>query len=449
MTRVLLIGYNPPQFVPNVKIEAAHYRTWQFLEPLLDEGHAVCLCAGTRDEVAPADAVPAAWRERLAFRPIAFGAGDWVKQLQAAHDEFQPECVVAVNFSHCLYATKLQTNAPIWMEIYGDMLTIMQAIYHRRQSDRGLDTQIAFMAEVLRKGDIFSGCGRPQCHMLAGELAMVGRLNQATFGYEFTRVILPGSPSPTTVGGPELTIGKPARQFLTQHGVTDGDFVVLWCGGYNTWTDVDTLFCGLEAAMAANPHLHYVSVGASTYSAPDNVYDRFTALAAASPHAGRYHLLGWRPWAEMAAFYRESDVGINIDALHYETIFGTRTRLVEMIAAGLPVVTSLAAELSYLLHDGGAALTFAVGDGRGLGAALSSLAADPSRTARMGQTALCYARHDLSFATTTQPLRAWVAAPMVAPDRRPLSVRDRLRKHQYQARSLSRKVLWRFIDLDR
>ena len=49
MSKVLVIGYNPPQIVPKVKIEAAHYRTWQFLQPLLDDGHEVCLCAGTRD----------------------------------------------------------------------------------------------------------------------------------------------------------------------------------------------------------------------------------------------------------------------------------------------------------------------------------------------------------------------------------------------------------------
>lgn len=36
--------------VQGVKIEAAHYRTWQFLEPLLDDGHEILLCAGARGE---------------------------------------------------------------------------------------------------------------------------------------------------------------------------------------------------------------------------------------------------------------------------------------------------------------------------------------------------------------------------------------------------------------
>jgi glycosyltransferase involved in cell wall biosynthesis len=361
--------------------------------------------------------------------------------------------VVAVNFSHCLYASKLKTDVPIWMEIYGDALTIMQAAVYRMQSDRGLDIQIAFMREVLQKGDVFSGCGRAQCHMMIGELAMAGRLNRYTFGYEFTRPILPGSP-PQAQGGLAVKNDTASgtsttRDLLIPHGIIDSDFVVLWCGGYNTWTDVDTLFRGLEAAMQCNSRLHYVSVGANTYTAPDNVYDRFVAMAAASPFRDRYHMLGWRPWSEMASYYRESDVGINIDALHYETIFGTRTRLVEMIAGGLPVITSLGAELSYLLRDAGVALAFDVGDWQQLGKNLERMAGDPGLTQTMASAAYRFAQEDLSFATTTLPLRTWVQTPVLAPDKQPLPMSDRLRRVEHQARSTLRQTLWHLKGSDR
>ena len=108
MTKILLIGYNLPQIVPKVKIEAAHYRTWQFLQPLLDDGHTVCLCAGTRDEVAGADDVPGAWRAQLAYHPIAFGAGEWVgivvqRSVSSAgsrSDELHPTAGVSADGSH-------------------------------------------------------------------------------------------------------------------------------------------------------------------------------------------------------------------------------------------------------------------------------------------------------------------------------------------------------------
>ncbi len=442
MAKVLLLGYSPPPLAGDTQIEAAHYRTWQFLAPLLDAGHQVCLAA---DGPSDPSAVPPGWRPRLQMASVPYGRRGWIKALQRAHDAFGPDCVVAVNFSHCLYATRLRTPCPMWMDIYGDMLTIMQAAFYRAGSDRGLQTSLAFMRQVLRRGDLFSVCGTPQRHATVGELAMVGRLNRHTFGYEFVRVVLPGAPPCDQTPAPPA---RP-RSFLRTWGVEDGDFVVLWCGGYNTWTDVDTLFAGLEEAMARHPSIRYVSVGANTYQGPDNVYQRFLAMVERSPFRERFHMLGWRPWTEIARFYRESDVGLNIDALHYETLYGTRTRLVEMIGAGLPVVTTLGPELSYLLEAAEAARTFAIGDATALARHLVELATEPGLRDRLAANALRYAREELSFERTTRELRKWVAAPSPAPDRRALTGPERIRALSHWARAYVRQGLWRVAGLDR
>ncbi|MDQ3249987.1 MAG: glycosyltransferase family 4 protein [Chloroflexota bacterium] len=445
MSKILLIGYHPPQLLKQAKIEAAHYRTWQFLQPLLDDGHTVLLCSGVRGEAAELLPVPAAWANHLTHCPIIFGQNGWISQLQAAHDSFKPDCTIAVNFSHCLYATRLRTNSPLWMDVYGDMLTIMQAANYRAGSDRGLPTSIAFMRQVLQRGDAFSVCGKPQQHALVGELAMAGRLNRHTFGFEFAHVVLPGSPP--SLERPDFR--ATARTLLNQQGIQTDDFVVLWCGGYNTWTDVDTLFRALVWAMSQDRRIHYVSVGANTYAAPDNVYTRLLGLIEGTQQRSRFHMLGWRPWSEMKGYYQDSDVGINIDALHYETIYGTRTRLVEMIAAGLPVVTSTGAELSYLLQEGGAALTFAVGDWQGLGQHLVKLAQNRPLRDRLAQTAYSYATNQLSFATTTAALRTWVRAPKHAPDKQRHGLPSHLRAIEYGMRAFVRQGLWRAIGADK
>jgi glycosyltransferase involved in cell wall biosynthesis len=49
---------------------------------------------------------------------------------------------------------------------------------------------------------------------------------------------------------------------------------------------------------------------------------------------------------------------------HYETQLGTRTRLVEMMHYGLPVITTLGCELSYIVEQQGLGLTFPIGDAR-------------------------------------------------------------------------------------
>ena len=445
MSKILLIGYNPPWLEGNTKVEAAHYRTWQFLEPLLDDGHDLCLCANDVDGQEP-EPIPEKWANQLQYHKLPFRRQlGWIGQLQKIHDSFNPDCIVAVNFDCSLCATKLRTNKPIWMDIYGDYLTIVQVARYRAGSNRGIPTSIAFVREVLQRGDVFSVCGKPQEHAIVGELAMAGRLNAHSFGYQFAHVVLPGSPP---VNGNGTSNKHKPRTLLPQKGVPDDGFVVLWCGGYNTWTDVDTLFAAVECAMEQNPKIHYVSVGANTYEAPDNIYTRLLDKIAQSPYKNRYHMLGWRPWTEVSQYYHESDVGLNIDALHYETIYGTRTRLVEMLAAGLPIITSLGCELSDLIYDHGAGLTFESGDWQAMGKQILTLTQNPDLHHQMSKKALDYAKQGLSFNTTTAALRVWVRNPQPAPDKTPINIHKQLRRLEYQTRSIVRQVIWQLAGLD-
>jgi glycosyltransferase involved in cell wall biosynthesis len=445
MSRILLIGYPPPEMVQGAKTEAAHYRTWQFLEPLLNDGHEVLLCAGVRGEKSENGEIPSRWAANLRYQPLELDKVFWRNSLQSAHDRFRPDCTVAVNFSHCLYATRLHTSGPVWMDIYGDILTIMQGYFYRLQSDRGLTTTIRFLRDVLRCGDVFSGCGTPQEQMMVGELAMAGRLNRWTFGYDFVHTILPGCPLDPSASAQR----KRRRSVLAENQVADDEFVVLWCGGYNTWTDVETLFKGLSTAMERAPLLRFVSVGASTYTAAQTTYQRFQQLVHASPSKDRFLLLGWRPWEEVVGYYRESDIGINIDAMHCETLFGTRTRLTEMIASGLPVITTYGSELSRLIENRRAGLAFGVGDWRTMGEMLAHVAANPDQRDRLAERALEYARTGLSFATTTGALRDWVTHPVQAPDKRIPGRRERLSRCEYGARAALRYALWRVCGLDK
>ncbi|MFV2044838.1 MAG: glycosyltransferase [Anaerolineales bacterium] len=324
-------------------------------------------------------------------------------------------------------------------------MTILQAASYRAGSNRGIATTIGFLEQVLNTGDAFSVCAGPQEHVLVGELAMIGRLNNATFGFDFVHTVLPGSPPKAN----SHDQSRNGRSLMSSHGIADTDFVVLWCGGYNAWTDVETLYRGLDAAMSRDPRIHFVSVGASTYEGPDDVYAKFLDLIDGSVYQDRFHMLGWQPWSGIADFYRDSDVGINIDAWHYETVYGTRTRLVEMIGAGLPVITSSGSELSSLLSDGASALSFEIGDWEGFGQQILTLCQDEERRRELANNALGYAESKLSFSTTMAPVRAWVQQPRRAPDKAAVSPTDRLRQVEHRARSMVRHTLWRVAGVDK
>jgi glycosyltransferase involved in cell wall biosynthesis len=444
MSKILVIAHPPPPLTDQSKIEAAHYRAWQFIHPILEQGHQVHLCTPPANVASTSNAaLPEAWREALTWSIIPFHTLTWINKLQRIHDSQNPDCIIAINFDCCLYATKLKTQKPIWMDIYGDYLTIMQSSCNSAGSNRGMNTSINQMKDVLKKGDVFSVCGSPQAYALVGEIAMAGRLIRQTFGYEFTRVILPGSPP---VSSRSDRNKGPASNTVK---LEPGDFPVLWCGGYNTWTDIDTLFRGLEWAMQQEPRVQFISLGASTYNSPDNNYARLLNLIKTSPNAHRYHMLGWQPWEEIPHYYKISKVGLNIDALHYETILGTRTRLVEMIAAGLPVISSVGTELSYLLRQNGAALTFEIRDWQTLGEEIVSLVKNPDRRNEMSQRALDCASNQFSFSNTTLSLLEWTKNPHRAPDKEGIEPIERLKNLEFAGRAMVRRIMWGLAGLEK
>ena len=439
MARVMFICDPPPTIVGDQAVKASHYRTWQFLDPLVSANSTVLLCCkpitDNKDVLEGANDTAS-----VMYSFVPFGDRGWVKRLQAAHDKFQPDCIIAIDFEYCLYATKIDTCSPVWMDIYGDMLTIMQAASFRSRTDRGILTTIELFKHILRSGDRFSVCGEPQKHALVGELAMEGRLNRHTFGYDFVDVVMPGVP-PALPSPPKTS---KIRSMLENRGLGNEASVVLWAGGYNTWTDVETLFRGLERAMQENACIQYVSVGASTYDASDSTYERFLTLIEQSRFRDRYHMLGWRPWQEMPSFYQIADLGINIDAMHYETIYGTRTRLVEMIGADVPVVTSLGSELSFLLQERNAASTFEIGDWQELGKQTARLAASSFLRDEIRDNARRLANDSLSFDITTRAVQHWIARSRPAPDHQLAGSSGGSHRVEYRARSTARSLLWRF-----
>ena len=273
---------------------------------------------------------------------------------------------------------------------------------------------------------------------------MAGRLNSQSFGYQFVQVVLPGSPSVETE-----TLEPPNKSFLMEIGVPEDSFVVLWCGGYNAWTDVTTLFAGLEYAMSRNDKIQYVSVGANTYQAKDDVYTQLLDMIANSSYKDRFHMMGWRPYGEIINYYQNSDIGINIDSLHYETIYGTRTRIVEMLASSLPVITSQGCELSDLVNNYGAGLLFSSGDWEMLGRHILTLVNDKQYHEQVRQKALDYATSELSFETTTWPVRSWVRNARHAPDKDANNPTRYIEVLEYKIRAAVRQVLWKVAGLER
>lgn len=260
----------------------------------------------------------------------------------------------------------------------------------------------------LEKGDVFSTVSTPQKYMLLGELAAMKRLNQYTLGYEFAYSI------PASVENSDIAHQKTV---LRGKKVDDKDFVILWSGGYNTWTDTDFLYDGLSPLMTKYPHLKLVSTGGAIPIHNEITYQKFIEKINQSPVKNQFILLGWVPTQDVYDYYFESNIGINIDTFNYDTLTGTRTRLLHMLKTGLPVVTTLGTEISQVVQEHQLGLTFPIGNIAMFLTQLEFAITHPEKMKEMGQAGKQFVKDNYSFEKTSQPLREWARNPEPAPDK--------------------------------
>jgi glycosyltransferase involved in cell wall biosynthesis len=441
MAKILVIGAELPQFSDSFHIEAASYRTWQFVSPLIKASHKVFLVArrGERADMALGKAIP-----DLCCWSVDFSNPGWIRQVNVLRRRVDPDCIVAVTARSAMYATRIRHAKPIWMDLYGDLSAENQVSLAVRGTKVGGASAGWLEHAVLSVGDVFSSCGERQRYAIIGKLGLLKRLNGSALGYEFVYSIPPGvfvdeNPRLNMLGSQKERI-LPGSESNNGKTLPENAVVVLWAGGYNVWTDIRTLFDGLTFAMQRDLSLHYVSAGAGVVDL--SVYDRFCELVRGSPFRDRFHLLGWQPHSVVKELYLKADIGISIDAHHYEVLLGTRTRLVEMAAAGLALLSTRGCELVDSLEQRGAIRAFEIGDSAMLGAKLVELVRSREQRDELGQRARKIIVEEYSFDRIAEPLLRWVEAPAYAPDKAekslPLRFENRLRLG-------TRQILWKLF----
>ena len=408
MSKVLVVGHVPLPFENLKKFYAPGARTWHFSEPLIADGHELVI-AGLRIPFVYDDDLPDVVKteERgctiYSVTPAAAECGTLLTDLA---EEFEPDCVLGVNSYPSYVACVKGLEQPLWADINGCLLAEAQLKAATYSDDAFLEHFFRMDEGVLRRADRFSTVALRQKYELIGELAHAGRLTSSTAGYDFVADIPNAYPdTPLREEG--------ARELRAR---TEGDFLVLWSGGYNTWTDTSTLFEGLTYAMERNPRVKYVSTGGSIDGHDELTYPTLVKLVEESPLRDNFLLEGWIERDVARSYYLSCDVGVNIDSDTYEVMFGSRNRIMDWAVAALPSLSTDLCELTEEFAAQGLLYRFPDGDPVALGQKILELAADPEGLARTGERLKKYVFEKFSYAATTGALREWVASPEHSPD---------------------------------
>jgi glycosyltransferase involved in cell wall biosynthesis len=407
--RILIGGVGP---IPIENPEFLHgtcWRSWQLAKALHDDGHDLlflCFRVTGSEGAKSREANREIRLERLRYVSLTEEEFVHLPLIARYYDEFQPELVVGANTYPSSILAQLDPPVPFWADINGFHMGEAQAKAVRYGNDYMVKHYWDILLPNLMAGDHFSVPSAIQKGVLIGELDQAGRLNRHTFGCEFVSFV-PEARDP-------VDLESLAKERLIRGVIASEDsFLALWLGGYNLWCDMDTLFEGLERAMARNARIHFVSTGGAIEGQDDFTFGRFHARIQASLHRERFHFLGWVPSEKVDAFCRECDVGLNVDGRCYEVLYGARNRITDFMKLGLPTITTIGPEISEVVARENAGWGFAIGDAPALAEALAFAAEHPDEAARRGANARRFFEQHYTIAEATRPLRDWAAGEPV------------------------------------
>lgn len=417
MSRVMLIGTGPlPEHGPR-EIGFPQLRARQFLLPLLGAGHDVLLVLFTRrdllsetDEQAVANPIETALTvgdvprtfQYAVVRPDEPGRFLRVRDLRR---EYSPDVIVTAGpFLPMAAGARAAGDEPLWVDVPGDPMCEAQAKALRSGSTDPIHRYRQMLGQALARGDRFSVISRSQRGSLIGALGLTGRLTGEAVGDELVHV-LRGS-----VQGLPATENAPLPEAFPH---LDNALPVLFCGGYNNWLDGDTLLQALLTAMDTEPRIQFLSTGGALPGHDESTYHRFRDGAAASPHAARFHFLGWIELESLPAVFARSWLTLSLDRPCYEAEFGARTRILESLERGVPVVSTDLCDLTRELVADGLIHTVPVGDPEAVAGLLCALAAGriPLGPGKRWQEH----RSRYGLQETTEALLEWVDSPQRAP----------------------------------
>ncbi len=304
-------------------------------------------------------------------------------------------------------------DLPVVVDLY-DPFMIENLHYHRRLGFAPYNTDHATWRLQMTRGDLFLCSSEEQRHYYLGWLTALGRVNPlALEGDAVLRRLIVELPFGTPVGNPPLA--PPRRQVL--EGVADGA-TVLYFGGIYDWYDPLVVLEALPELLDADPATVVVFL--------DHPHPDLTPLAVAEEartRAARRGWLGrevrfekWRPYDRRFEPAQVADVGVVCHRPGIETDLSLRTRLVDLLWLGLPVVVTDGGTMARVVREIGAGLVVPPQDPAALARAVRVVLEDGPLRQRASDAGRSWAAAR-TWARVATPLLEYAASPWRDPHR--------------------------------
>lgn len=329
---------------------------------------------------------------------------------------FEANIVIVQGYVLRNHPVLAQTPAVLVADMYDpwlfEGLEIWKNLSEEDARSQHLPFAVSVMNELLDTADFFICASERQRDFWLGMLAGRGRVDETAYAQDprlrdLIDVVPFGLPdrSPRHLE-PVLKGVHPA--------VSEDDPVVLWGGGTWDWLDPVSVIDAFHTVIQRIPNakLYFLGRQLSGTGVPNmHMADAAYARAEALGMVGTSVIFGdWAPYDQREAFLLEADVAVTAARDLAETRLAFRSRVLDYLWAGLPVVCTKGDVLADQLEQNGAGIAVPAGDRLRLADAMIRLLENETLRSACSASALELARN-YGWRQTVEPLRRVVAAP--------------------------------------
>jgi GT2 family glycosyltransferase/glycosyltransferase involved in cell wall biosynthesis len=279
------------------------------------------------------------------------------------------------------------------------------------------------IASQLRRGDFFLCASERQRHFYLGQLTTLGRVNPASYRDDphlerLIQVVPFGLPDDTPVHDTQVLRG-------VVDGIGDDDKVLLWSGGLYNWFDPLTLIRAVAQLVQTRPTVKLFFQGTKH---PHPGVAAMPIVEEAKTLAEQLGVLGtavffndsWVDYSTRHNYLLEADAGVSTHRSHLETEFSFRTRILDYLWAGLPMVVTQGDHFAELVEREKLGIAVPADDVDALSTALDRILFDDTLRARAEKN-ISRVREHYRWHRVLEPLLGYVATvghpeePPVAP----------------------------------
>jgi len=395
MSNILVFSPSPVP-VKGKLVAGPGIRSWEIARGLQKYGHKVTLAIPENVQGIETDVPLVRWTENN------------LKSISSGYD-----CIILPQGHPVLsrqYVKCVDKNIPTVIDVYTPNFVESLNIFEPNVS--GLRMFASYQDHIiplLKRGDYFICSSEKQRLYYLGVLSALGRINPLTYGNEMIGIVPFGVPE-----------GKPIhdKNVLKGKMVDKNDFVILWFGGIYPWYDAVILIRALKILTDKMKNIKLVFLGAThpTEIIPLKSYQNTVNEIKRLKLTDYVIFVDWQPYEERANWYFESDVVICTYMHTLETELSYRTRVIDYIWGGLPVITSGGDEVSNLLNENMCGEIVEPGNSDMLAKTILDLTIDRARLDNMRNNQAALAKR-LSWSYVLKPLHDFCINPRLSQDR--------------------------------